>query len=80
MVGALPTAFGAELANSLSDNNTVYWQRVNLNKGETIFYVDPVSGQRQQVMAVTNAIQVNVPQTHLSLLPVGPRDLSAPSQ
>lgn len=75
MVGSLPLALGAELADSPSDANSVHWQKVKLKKGETIFYVDPVSRQRQQVMAVTDTIQVNVPRTQLSLLPAGPRKL-----
>ncbi len=68
MTVAMPLALGSELANALSQN--LRWQTVRLNKGETLVYVDPQTGRREQAMAVTDTMKVRVPPVPYSVLPV----------
>lgn len=67
---ALPIALGANIAHALSRTGTnSRYQRLSLEKGQTAFYTDPVSGRREQLMAVAHPIDVAIPQTQISILP-----------
>jgi len=76
---ALPAMVSTGAAVAFTRDTTIGGSnehRIRLEKGQTLFYVDASTAQRQQISAVVQALDVTVHSSGISRLPILPTPAS----